>query len=35
MANIELDPMIRSIRGKMGDIVFKVSTSGKTYNQMR
>ncbi len=31
MANVELNPLIRSISGKVGDVVFRVSKRGKTY----
>jgi hypothetical protein len=31
MANVELNPLIQSIRGKVGDVVFRTSKKGKTY----
>ena len=29
MAKIVLNPLIKEIRGKMGDVVFRVSSTGK------
>jgi len=31
MASVELPPFIRSISGKLGDVVYRVSKNGKTY----
>jgi hypothetical protein len=35
MAKVELNPMIKEFRGALGDIVFRVSPSGKTFISKR